>query len=148
MLDLIENYKQARMDFLVLVQRFPKDQRNASLMGGMSLKDLLVHLASWDLLYADHLEEFSQGINPTIIEDKDTLNAKFLEEGKDQDWEESYENLLESGAVFIETLKEFPTELETKFIYEGYNITPKDLVIENINHYSKEHLALVESISI
>ncbi len=133
--DELKTYKDARMDFLTLVQEFPENKRTEKLFSDWSLRDILVHIAAWEGYTIDVLDDVVAGNEPYYVEDSEEFNQNAVEEGKNTTWEDAHSDMLETGSIFIESYSSLDDTLWDAQIWDKYDYTLREMLKTNTEHY-------------
>ena len=113
--ELIDGILIARSSILDLVQRLSPEQLNVAFLGEWSVKDLVAHLAGWDITNLQAIQEISQGIYPSFFEyyDKDwrTYNARLVAAHKVEPFEALLVKLDDSHRRLVTHLESLPASV-------------------------------------
>ena len=86
---LLEMLDRTRAEVQVFVDQLtPQERQRAGTVNDWSAKDLVAHLAGWQLRVADRLAELARGEDKSHPEDIDAENALIWSEYSDRGWEE------------------------------------------------------------
>ena len=133
--DELKTYKDARMEFLTVIQDFPADKRAERLFSDWSLRDILVHISAWEGYTVDVLDDVVAGNEPYYVEDSEEFNQNAVEEGKNTSWDDAQLDLLETGSIFIESYESMDDSLWDSQIWDKDKITLRDMLVTNTEHY-------------
>lgn len=138
--NLIKEFKEARADLIDTVKQFPKDKKEEVLFDKWSLKDILVHLTGWGLHQIDTLRKFQKGkriITPDNL--KASINEDRVAKGKNVDWDTVFKQFINIGEELVLEYDSLPSSLWDRRIWATKEITPKECIQIEINHYKSTH---------
>jgi uncharacterized damage-inducible protein DinB len=99
----------ARAELLTATSCVPAEVRDSRpVCGGWTLKDLLGHVADWELFGAKGLAQMAAGQSPQVerIDDLDAWNARHVEARRDQSWERVWDDLQGARRALLIALEE------------------------------------------
>lgn len=74
------------------------------------------------------------------------FNDKITSDTESQLWNRVYEDFVQSSSKLVEAYKKLPASLWDKQIWPDKQMTPKEYIQLEINHYSKEHLPQIREL--
>lgn len=122
-----------------LVNRFPKDQREAVLFDKWSLKDMLAHLAAWNHVDAEHTERVRDGKEFEWISDWDAFNEQEVAKRKHLPWDAVVAELDASADYLIATFQGLPELICDTPCGPKNKSSPRRWLIAEIEHYRDTH---------
>ncbi|HHY56770.1 MAG TPA: ClbS/DfsB family four-helix bundle protein [Chloroflexi bacterium] len=112
--DLLRLIQTTRAELLSTIDAVPPDRREEPLPSGLSVKDLLAHVAFWERYLLDRLEAAAAGRDVAslpydIDAEVDAINARVLAQHQSQSWEViwfDFEDVHRRALAVIEQLGE------------------------------------------
>lgn len=140
MYELVEKLKEARSEFIKLVESFPKEKREEVLFDKWCLKDLLAHLTGWNIHQIKALEHLVAGKQFELPKNlKNSINIDFVQERLDRSFEKVYQEFLEASQELVETYENTPSKLWHKPLFDKKQKTPEEFIQIEINHLNNTH---------
>ena len=113
-LELIEALLSARRKVLQAAQTLSPQQRDEVFLGLWSARDLLAHLAGWDVTNRQAVQEILAGQRPSFwqYQDRDwqSYNARLVAQYRRDDWAELLALVDEQHRALIDFLQTVPAE--------------------------------------
>lgn len=138
--NLVNEFKRARKGLFRIIKEFPEEKRELVLFDKWNLKNILSHLSGWAKYQRDSLRLFKKGRKPQFPENlKTSINEDFVYQRGKWSWNRVYQEFLKLSEELIKEYKGLPMELWEKMMNKKQQITPKDFIKIEINHYRKTH---------
>jgi hypothetical protein len=137
--ELIEQFKEARSEFIDLINMFPPKRRPDILFGQWSLKDVLAHIIGWDLYGIDCLQSLKDNKQPYWHSNIDEFNQEQILKRKNWTWQKLHQEFVSTGEKLIKEYETLPLELWNKRFWPDKRFTPRKFLEIDINHYRIEH---------
>lgn len=137
---LVSEFKQARKNFIRLINTFPKERIELILFNKWNLKNILAHLSGWAKYQKDTLRQLKKGIKIEVSKNlKDSINNDFVASREKWHWDRVYHEFLKLSRDLIKEYESLPAGLWKNKIYHDKKDTVEDFIKIEINHYSKTH---------
>lgn len=144
MKDLVDEYKQVRLEFIQIISKFPENKREEVLFDKWSLKDIIAHLSGW----TDHQIDVFRDLKIGKIPESPGLVKNYNDEqvNKRSKWsfEKVLEEFLSSTDKLIKEFENLPKSLLDKKIWPDKRFTPKIYFEFELEHYTKVHLPQIK----
>ncbi|KKT39829.1 hypothetical protein A3K29_00605 [Candidatus Collierbacteria bacterium RIFOXYB2_FULL_46_14] len=137
---LLGEFEKVKEEITRLVGDFPEESRTKIIFDKWSLKDVTAHLSNWMVHDIDCLEKLKKGVEPYWEPSTEEFNRKGIEARKNNTWEEVYGELVRAGNRLTEIYNTLPENLWDKPIWKGYGLTARKFLLQDIDHWSKEHV--------
>lgn len=138
--DPISRLQHAQQTFLETVEKFPQDRREEILFGRWSLKNVLAHMAAWNLYTIQCLEDLQAGKEPPFNLRVNQFNSQEIKRRKSWGFEKVLEELKSSSEALTASYRRLPTELWDQKFWAQRKWTPRKFLAVDIKHYQKDHL--------
>ncbi len=147
--ELIDSLLAARSSILELVLALSPEQRDVVFLGEWSVKDLLAHLAGWDITNLQAVKQILEGVYPSFFQhyDKDwhTYNASLVDQYKIEPFEALLAELDDSHRQLTTYLDALPASdiLNAKVLRaSGRSVTIRNLLKAEAADESRHALQL------
>jgi hypothetical protein len=140
----IEKLIQLRAELIDLINQFDKSKRLIKLFDQWSLKDVLAHLAGWDKVTFESVDNLSKGKMSIWGGSVQKINDNNTLVRKDWLWDQVYQEFVDNSQQMIETYSRLPSNMWDSPLYPGKKFSPKKFLKIDINHY-QEHLEEIKS---
>jgi len=152
---LLNQLLDVRGRILAKASRLPADYADEVFLGTWSIKDLLAHLAGWDLTNLDAAKSILKGELPSFYAhyDRDwaTYNAQLVSKYRQEDLQELITSVKDAHRELIQFLKSIPASEIYKdrgIRIEGYKVTLERLLQvekEDEEQHFREISAFIDS---
>lgn len=140
MKDLIDRFKQARNDFIKIINQISPNKREIVCAGDWTAKNILSHLIGWTDFQNNILKDFMEGKRPVYFSNILQYNTESVNKRRLFSWNKVCEELLDSTDQLIIKYKELSEDLWNKPIWKDKKATPVKLIEIETRHYLGEHL--------
>lgn len=140
MKDLIDDFKQARLDLIKVLKDFPKEKREVVLFGEWSLKDLVGHISGWNIAATNAARSLEEGNTPEWVKSINDFNKENVERREKWSWEKVSQEFLEASKALIEEYERLPRELWEKKYWSERKYTPLKMFKIELKHLKNIHL--------
>jgi uncharacterized damage-inducible protein DinB len=110
---LIADLIAAREELLAAVDLVPPLERSSRVVcGEWTVRDVLGHVADWELVWIDSLRQLAAGRSPQFepVESIEAQNQAFFRARRDQSWEEAWADLHTAHAELLQVLQSIDDE--------------------------------------
>lgn len=153
--DLLHQITAARGELESLLVAVPAERREEPLPSGLSVKDLLAHVAFWERYLLDRLEAAATGHDVTSLPyevdaEIDAINARVLAQHQSQSWEVvwfDFEDVHRRTLAVIERLSEadiFDSARSRAVIGDSAHTVFEHIYAETAEHFA-EHAAEIKA---
>lgn len=153
--DLLHLIQDTRAGLLSAIAAVPADRREEPLPSGLSVKDLLAHVAFWERCLLDRLEAAAAGYDVTSLPyevgaEVDVINARVLAQHQSQSWEViwfDFEDVHRRALAVIERLSEadiFDPARSRAVIGDDAHTVFAHIYAETAEHFA-EHAAEIKA---
>lgn len=136
-IDQIKEFKDIRDDLSDLLGYFPTEKSDEKLFDGKTVKQLIFDITIAELFLLAVFKDLNDG--KTVIwedpyDDSEPVNYPKLE------FEDLYDDFLETGDLLLSALDYFPTSFWNKKFWNERPYTPQRLLEIETKHYSDEYI--------
>ncbi len=148
MKNLIDQFKQARNDFLKIANQISSDKREIVCAGDWTAKDILSHLIGWADFQNTVLKNVLEGKQPENLSNVSEYNESSVKKRRTQFWNKIVSELIKSTNYLINQYQKLPEDLWNKPIWKDKKTTPVKLIKIETRHYQGEHLEQIKKLFI
>lgn len=138
--DLIDDFKKARLEFIKVLDNFPKDKRETALFDNWSLKDLVGHISGWNIAGTNAARFLKEGKTPEWIKSINDFNKENVDKRKRWSWQRVYQEFFAASKNLIEEFERLPEELWEKKYWPERKYTPLKMFKIELKHIKNTHL--------
>lgn len=144
---LIDQFKQARNGFLIIINRIPSNKQEIKCVGNWTAKDILSHLIGWADFQNNVLKDILEGKQPAYFSNISEYNEESVNKRKFQPWNKIVSELIKSTNYLISQYQKLPDELWNKLIWPDKKTTLLKLIKIETRHYESEHLEQIKELA-
>lgn len=153
--ELLHLIEETRVELTMAIAAVPADRREEPLSSGLTVKDLLAHVAFWERYLLDRLEAAATGHDAThlpyeVDAEVDAINARVLAQHQSQSWEVvwfDFEDMHRRTLVMIERLSDadiFDSARSQAVIGDDAHTVFEHIYAETAEHFV-EHTAEIKA---
>ena len=117
--NLINQFIEARKDFLETLDKFPKDKIEEALFGEWNLKGVIAHFSAWDIYFTNALKLLKQDKEVKHWQSINKFNEVEVNKRKKWAWEKIHNEFVKAGGDFIKEYNNIPNKLKEKFFWKN-----------------------------
>ncbi len=142
----ILDLKNSRQELISVIDKIPENRCDTKFLGVWSLKDIVAHLTGWSEHQIDTLKSHSKGEVPSRPSSSQDFNENITKARENRSWEQVYKEFIKSSLELIVAYKNLSEVFWNKQIWPDKQMTPKEYIKLEIDHYSKEHLPQIKKL--
>lgn len=133
-------------ELIGLVRRFPENERSVKHFAEWTIREVIAHIAGWNLQRIGELEEFMQGKEIEIINNYDVFNRQVIRQKRYYAWEQLQNEFEQSCRDLATSFASVPEEMADQKVWSGKTSTPTSWLQVDIEHLHDEHVVTVRKI--
>lgn len=135
----LNQLKRAKASLAEYIEQLLKDPAFHTHQYSKRIRDIIIHIAAWDLVTIKALNACAQNHEPGWIEDIDAFNTQAIQERADLPWKKVYREFLQTNGLMLAAYQHVPGSHKDKVIWSAHGITPRGMLHIDISHHN-EHL--------
>lgn len=129
-----------------LIINFPFELREKKLFYDWTLREVVAHIAGWNLQRIGEIEAFLQGKKIEKILDFDAFNKQVIHQKRYYSWEALIDELKHSSSDLVLSFDSIVEDLANKKIWVDANSTPTTWLQLDIEHLRNEHISKLKTV--